>query len=92
MMKKTELIKLYVMKPSLPLTLKSDNTKILLPPLPQALLITKTSYNKPKLIYNKLNTIMKKPLLPSKPEPLKELLNMLHGQKKIIKTQSKLPL
>jgi hypothetical protein len=34
---------------------------------------------------------MKKPLPLLKPEPLKELLNTLHGLKKIIKTQSKLP-
>jgi hypothetical protein len=90
--KKTELIKPYVMRPLLLLTLKLENTETPLPPLPQALPITKIFYNKLKLIYNKLNTIMKKPLPLLKPEPPKEKLNIKLGLTKITKTQSKLPL
>jgi len=92
MMKKTEPIKPYVTKPSLHLTMKSDNIKKLLPLWPHQSLITKTYYNKPKLTYNKLNTIMKKLLPPSKPELPKELLNTKLGLMKITKTPSKLPL
>jgi hypothetical protein len=89
LMKKTELIKPYVMKLSLLWLTKLETTKTPLPPWNQASPITKTSYNKPKSIYNKLNTIMKRllPLLP--PELLKEKLNTPPGLMKITKLQSK---
>jgi hypothetical protein len=90
-MKKTEPIKPYVMRPSVPLTLKLENTEMLLLLWLKASPITKISFNKPKSIYNKLNTIMKKLLPLSKPEPLKEKLNTKHGLMKTTKTLSKSP-
>jgi hypothetical protein len=91
-MKKTEPTKPYVMRLLPHLIMKLESTEPLLTPLPQALLITKTFYNKLKLIYNKLNTIMKRPLPLLKPEPPKEKPNIKHGLTKITKTLSKLPL
>jgi len=64
MMKKIEPTKPYVMRLLELLMPKLENIETLLPPLPQALLITKIFFNKLKLIYNKLKAIMKKPLLP----------------------------
>jgi len=92
LMKKTELIKLSVMKPS-PLWLtKLETTEMLLPLWNPALPIMKISYNKPKSIWLKLNTTMTKQLNLLKPEPLKEKVNIKLGLMKTTNHQLKLPL
>jgi len=91
-MKKTELIKPFVTKPS-PLWLtKSETTKMPSPPWNPAFPIMKISYNKLKSTWLKLNTTTTKLLNLLKPEPPKEKVNIKLGLMKTTNHQSKSPL
>lgn len=84
-MRKTELIKLFVMNLLELSSNKSEKKKKLLLHLNKPLLITKKSQNKQELTLTKLKEIMTKPFHQLKRVPPKELLNTLNGLMKTMK-------